>query len=76
MEEITLKIAVDSDVLQKQLNHLKRLVEATSGNADRSEFHRGWCAAIEAVKACFTVPLEVRNGNNGNKRENNHVNQS
>jgi hypothetical protein len=59
-DDITFHISVDTEILQKQLSNLERLVRATSGGAERSEFHRGWCACLEAVMACFTAPLPVK----------------
>jgi hypothetical protein len=56
-DELVVRLRLDTDVIQKQINNLKLLVDATGHGAERSEFHRGWCACLDAVLASMTVPV-------------------
>jgi hypothetical protein len=56
-DELVVRLRLDTDVIQKQICNLKLLVDATGHGAERSEFHRGWCACLDAVLASMAAPV-------------------
>jgi hypothetical protein len=54
-DELVVRLRLDTEVIQKQICNLKLLIDATGHGAERSEFHRGWCACLDAVLTSLTT---------------------